>query len=299
MKSFIYNVGYFVREAGRVIRRNLLSNLFSLLGTGLILFLLGMVLTGGTIGNRLMTMLSEEAEINAYFTPGIAEDRAELLVEQISKVEGVLEARYVTETEAEDDMRKVLGDEAKILDLFEENPFEAFVEVRIQLDSMDTVSERIDGLDGIDYIRNNREVLEQLRGITRALSLLGLLVLLAVGITTVIILSHMIRQGIYNNKEQINTLRLLGAPNAFIGFPYVLVGILLTLGGGILATVLLVFLIHGAYGQLGGTIPFLPLPPKQELVTRMAVLIPAISLGFGFLGSLFGLSSIRDNDSNR
>lgn len=299
MKSFIYNLGYFIKESGRILRRNLLSNLFSLLGTGLILFLLGMVLTGGTIGDRLVTMLSEEAEINAYFAPGTTQDKAELLVEQISKVEGVLEARYVTAAEAEQDMRSVLGDEAKILELFEENPFEAFAEVRIQLEAMDTVSDRIGGLDGIEYIRNNREVLEQIRGITRALSLLGLLVLVAVGITTIIILSHMIRQGIYNNKEQINTLRLLGAPNTFIGFPYVLVGILLTLGGGLLAAVLLVTLIRGAYGQLGTTIPFLPLPPKQELITRMTILIPSISLGFGFLGSLFGLSSIRDNDGNR
>jgi cell division transport system permease protein len=298
MRSFIYNLGYFLKESGRVIRLNLLSNLFSLLGTGLILFLLGMVLTGGAIGNRLVTMLSEEAEINAYFTPGIAQDRAELLVEQFSKVEGVLEARYEAAAEAEQDMKKVLGDESKILELFEDNPFEAFVEVRIELEAMDNVSERLGGLDGIEYIRNNREVLEQIKGITKALSLLGLLVMLAVGITTVIILSHMIRQGIYNNKEQINTLRLLGAPNAFIGFPYVLVGILLTLSGGLLAAILIVLLIQGAYGQLKGTIPFLPLPPKQELVTRMAILIPAISLGLGFLGSLFGLSSIKDSDSN-
>ena len=297
MKSLLYNLGYFFKEAGRVICLNLLSNLFSLLGTGLILFLLGMVLTGGTIGNRLVTMLSEEAELNAYFTPGITEEKAESIVKQLSKVEGVVEARYVTATEAEQDMRKVLGEEAKILELFEENPFEAFAEVRIQLDTMDTVSEQIRGLDGIDYIRNNREVLEQIKGISKTVSLLGLLVMLAVGITTVIILSHMIRQGIYNNKEQINTLHLLGAPKAFIGFPYVLVGILLTLSGGILAAALLAVLIQGAYGQLSGTIPFLPLPPKQELVTRMAVLIPAISLGLGFLGSLFGLSSVRDSDS--
>ncbi len=296
MKGFAYNIGYFIKELGKIFRLNLFSNLVSILGTGLILFLLGMVLTGGAIGNRLVKMLSEEAEINAYFKPDITMEKAELLVTQIRNVDGVRDTRLVDKSEAQDKMREVLGEEAKILELFDDNPFEAFIEIGIELEAMDTVSDRITALEGIEYIRNNREVLVQIKGITNALKVLGYLVMLAVGITTVIILSHMIRQGIYNNKEQINTLRLLGAPNSFIGFPYVLVGLLMTVTGGVIAAVLIVFLIQGAYGEMSGTLPFLPLPAEQELTARMAVILPVISLILGFMGSLFGLSSIRNSD---
>ena len=296
MRIFLYNIRYFIRESGKVIRLNLISNLVSILGTGLILFLLGMVLTGGSVGNRLVTMLSGEAQINAYFSADLTAEGVIQLKEDILSLEGVREVRLVEQSEAQEKMKEVLGEEAKILELFDHNPFEAFLEVGIEIEEADTVSDRIAAIQGIEYVRNNREVLVQIKGIANALTLLGYLVMAAVGITTVIILSHMIRQGIYNNKEQINTLRLLGAPNAFIGLPYVWVGLFMTLAGGIISAVLLLLLINGAYGQINGILPFLPLPPKQELISRMVILLPGISLLLGLLGSLIGLLSIRERE---
>lgn len=296
MKTFFYNIGYFLIEAKKTIRLNLLSNLFSVLGTGLILFLLGMVLTGWTVGSQLVTKLQEEAEISVYFKEGTGKDEAAKLVETIQSMEGVWDATLIEESEARSRMEKMLGEEASILELFDENPFEAFIEVRIHLESMDTVLAEVGNLEGINYVRDNRAVLEQIQGITEGLKILGYLIILAVSITTLIILSHMIRQGIYNNKEHINTLRLLGAPNSFIGFPYVLVGLLLTLLGGLLAIALMVFLINRGYSGLSGALPFLPLPPKEEIINAVSLLVLGVSVLLGLLGSLFGLSSIRSKE---
>lgn len=293
MKTFLFNIGYFIKETGRIIRLNLLSNLFSVIGTGLILFLLGLAVTGTDMGNYLVNMLNEEAEINGYFSKDISHDERDALVKRIGEIYGVRSARLVDEYEAKMRMEKILGEEAKILELFEENPFEAFVEIRINVDVMDSILDNIKNMNGIDYVRDNKEVLEKIKDITYAFKVLGYLMIAAVGITTIIILSHMIRQGIYNNREQINTLRLLGSPRAFIGFPYVLTGILLTLIGGLLATASLVILIKAAYESIGSTILFLPLPPKKELIDYMIILLPSLSFILGLSGSLFGLSSIR------
>ncbi len=294
MRSFLFNIGYFIKESGRIIRLNILSNIFSVIGTGLILLLLGIVITGTNIGNRLVVMLNEEAEVNGYFSEMLTSEQKADLAVKIENMDGVRSTRIVDEDEAKIRMEKVLGEEAKILELFDDNPFEAFIEIRINVDSMDFVIDNVKKTNGIDYVRDNRDVLEKIQDITYALKVLGYLMIVAVGITTLIILSHMIRQGIYNNKDQINTLRLLGSPGAFIGFPYVLTGILLTLLGGIIAAISMALLINGAYESIGSTIPFLPLPPKEELINKMTLWIPLLSLVLGFLGSLFGLSSIRE-----
>lgn len=294
MKSFLYNIGYFIKETGRIIKLNLLSNIFSIIGTGLILILLGIVIVGTDIGNRLIVMLNEEAEISGYFSDSVNEEARETAVERINKIQGVRSVRLVNETEAKDRMKDILGDEAKILELFDENPFEAFVEIRIDMEAIDNILEDVASMNEIEYVRDNREVLDSIKDITNALKLLGYLMIAAVGITTVIILSHMIRQGIYNNKDQINTLRLLGSPSGFIGFPYILSGILLTFLGGVIATVSIVSLINVAYEGLSGTIPFMPLPPRTEMIEKMTLILPSISLALGFIGSLFGLSSIRE-----
>ncbi|HWT27404.1 MAG TPA: permease-like cell division protein FtsX [Mobilitalea sp.] len=297
MKTFFYNIGYFVKEVRKTIRFNPLSNLFSVLGTGLILFLLGMVFAGGAVGDQLISSLQKEAEISVYYNQDLKEDQVSKLLENIKGINGVRDASYIDKEQAESQMKETLGEEADILNLFDKNPFEAYIEVRIHLENMDSVLASIGKLNGVSYVRDNRSVLEQLQNITEGLKLLGILIILAVGITTLIIVSHMIRQGIYNNREQINTLKLLGAPGSFIGLPFVLAGLLLTLAGGVLAAVLLTVLIREGYGGLGEFLPFIPLPPKEELIQNVDLLILSISILLGLFGSLFGLISIRSSKS--
>lgn len=296
MKTFFYNIGYFILEAKRTIRYNPLSNLFSVIGTGLILFLLGMVLAGWSVGDKLIASLEGEAEVSAYFSNPADTSRAMQLVEEIKTMEGVRKAEYIDKDEAKARMKDMLGNEAEILGLFDKNPFEAFIEVNINLDQMDQVILNIKKLDGIEYVRDNRKVLKQMKDIADGLKIFGALVMIAVGFTTLIIISHMIRQGIYNNKDQINTLRLLGAPDGFIGFPFVLAGTFMTILGGALAAGLLIALINRGYGYLGSFLPFIPLPSASVLRDYVVIRILLVSAVLGFMGSLFGVSSIRKEE---
>ncbi|MFA6670301.1 MAG: permease-like cell division protein FtsX [Bacillota bacterium] len=293
MKSALYNMGYFLKEARRIIGLNRLSSVFSSISTGLILFILAVIITCWSVSALLVETMQDEAEISAYLDRGIGNEQAFGLVEAIKGIGGVWDVRLVDQGEAYGRMEAILGEEARVLELFDENPFEAFIEVRIGLDELDRVAEEVGSLEGIDHIRENREVLERIQSIAAGLNSLGYIVIAAVGISTLVIVSHMIRQGIYNNRIQIDTLRLLGAPNGFIGFPFVLAGLLLTLAGGILASVLIVLLINQAYGGMAGSLPFIPLPPRGRLVSGLVILIGATSISLGVLGSLFGMSSTK------
>ncbi|ANX02175.1 permease-like cell division protein FtsX [Thermoclostridium stercorarium] len=285
------NASYFLKEAIRIVLTNKLSNLFSFLGTALILFLLALVIAIWSISSQLTRMLRDEAEINAYFNKAAA--NTEELLNLIRQIDGVREVRLVSEEEAKIRMEKILGEESGILDLFDENPFEAYFEVKIELEKLDSVFTQISSLRGIDYVRENREVLERIEGITKAFEVLGYLVIAAVSITTLIIISHMIRQGIYQNREQIRTLVLLGAPDNFINFPYILLGFLLTFCGGIVATVFINILINQGYSRLSSTIPFIPLPPRNQLVYGLSIFLLSVSASLGILGSLFGVSTSK------
>ncbi|MDF2485452.1 MAG: hypothetical protein K0R46_1620 [Herbinix sp.] len=295
MKTFFYNIGYFILEAFRTIRFNPLSNIISIIGTGLILFLLGIVLIGWSVGDQIIVTLEQEAEISAYFTDPGNPNQVDALTQQIKTIEGVQQVRYVEKAQAKAQMEKLLGNEANILELFDENPFEAFLEIRINLDQIDGILARLQKLEGIEYVRDNREVLEQMRQITDGVKLVGIFIILAVGMTTLIIISHMIRQGIYNNRDQIKTLRLLGAPSGFIGFPFALAGTLMTVLGGVIAVVFLFFIIRGGYSQLSGALPFLPLPEQGQLQNNIISFILSVSALLGLVGSLFGLSSMKNN----
>lgn len=295
MKKYFYNLGYFLKEVKTIIRLNLLSNIATLLSTALILFILAMVISGWWVSSEVIETIQGEAEVSVYFDENFSKDNAMHLVERIEAIEGVREARLIEEEEAYERMVGILGKEARVLEYFDDNPFSSFIEVKIHLEKMSSIIGKLNHLDGIEHIRDNKEVLHRLRNISEIFNFLGYLVVAAAGITTLVITSHIIRLGIYNNKEQINTLRLLGAPEDFIAFPFLLEGLFLTLGGGIIATSLSKFILKHVYAQISGPLPFIPLPPLEDLLRSLSILILLSSGILGFMGSLFGLLSTRDN----
>ncbi|MDF2519880.1 MAG: hypothetical protein K0R84_508 [Clostridia bacterium] len=208
-------------------------------------------------------------------------------------IEGVRDISLVDQSEAYGRMKEILGKEAQVLEFFDDNPFSPFIEVRIDMQEMDEILAKLQLIPGIEHVRDNREVLGRLQDIAGVLKLLGYLIITAVAVSTLVIISHIIRQGIYNNREQIETMRLLGAPEGFIAIPFLFSGLLITIGGGILASILSGLAINYLYVSMTGPLPFIPLPPKDGMTAGVTGLIMLLSLVLGAIGGAFGLSSAR------
>lgn len=293
MKNFFYNLGYFIKESNTIFRVDFLSNIFSIFSIGLIFFILSMIFSGWWISNEVVQVLQKEAEINVYLEEGLKDEEINHLIQSIGRIDGVRETRLVNEKESYNRMVDILGKESRILELFRDNPFSSFIEVKIHIDKIDSILETLSLLDEIQHIRDNKEVIDRLQKIITMLTVLGVLVITAVGISTLVVVSHIIRQGIYNNREMINTLKLLGAPDGFIGFPFLLEGLFLTVGGGVLASALGAIVIHYGYSQMGGSLPFIPLPSNEVIISSLTILTMSLSCILGIVGSLFGLSSAK------
>lgn len=295
MKNAVYNLGYFIKEAKTLFRIDLFTNIFSILSIGLIFFILALVISGWNISNYVIEILESEAEINVYYEEELGDEEVRSLVDNIELIEGVGNVSIVDEDESYIRMKDILGEEAHILELFDVNPFMAFIEVQISIDESNHILERLEELESIDYIRDNKEVIDRLQDIVVILKLIGILAVVAVGASTLMVVSHIIRQGIYNNRDQINTLRLLGAPQLFIDFPFLLEGLFLTLVGGIIASALLWLTIRYGYSQLNTAIPFIPLPSSEDLTANIVSFTLMISGILGVVGSFVGAKTSIDS----
>ena len=293
VKNYIYNINYFFKEAKTIFKVDLLSNIFSILSISFILLILTMISSGWWVSNEVIRILEKEAEINIYYKDEMDFEDVNNLSKKIGQVQGVIDSKIINEEESLTRMEEILGKEAKVLSYFEDNPFVSFIEVKIDIRNTDAVVSQLESFQEIESIRDNREVLERLSEITLILKFLGLLFVTAIGISTIVVISHIIRQGIYNNRDMINTLKLLGAPNSFIGFPFLLEGLLLTLCGGLLSIALFNIVIKFFYNQIVGSLPFIPLPDKDILKLTLNILILALSGGLGIIGSIFGLISAK------
>lgn len=295
MKKYFYNLGYFLKEVKTLLGLNIGPNAVSLFSTALILFILSMIISGWWVTDEIMKAIQDEAEINIYFDENLDKDNIELLMREIMLIEGVKGARYVNGEEAYERMVRILGKEAKVLEYFDDNPFNPFIEVGIDIEEMDFILKELKHVNHIEHIRDNRGVFHRLQNISEISKFLGYLIIIAVSMTTIVIISHIIRLGIHNNREQISTLRLLGAPEAFIAFPFILGGLFLTVSGGVIATCITRFILRNIYAQVSGLLPFIPLPPLGNMLKKSTALVLLSSIVLGFLGSSFGIVSTKNN----
>lgn len=295
MKKIFKNLSYFLKETRTIIKLNFLSNIFSIISMGFIFFMLSIIVSGVWISSQMVALIEGEAEINVYYDENLDDAKINNILNEIENINGAREVSIIDKEKAYNRMVEIMGNDADILEFFDHNPFSAFIEVKIELEEMNSIVEQIERINDIDYIRDNQSVLNRLRSISSIIKVLGILVVSAVSVSTLVITSHIIRQGIYNNKEQINTLRLLGAPESFIVLPFFLEGLFLTLIAGIFAVAMGTIALRYIYIQTTGPLPFIPLPPFESLIKGNIIMTLSISIILGLIGSFFGLASTNKN----
>ena len=260
----------------------------------IIFFVTLLTLTGWWLSQEVIEGIKNEAEVSVYFKTDLNSYAIDALQEAIEKIEGVNQVTFITQDEAYDAMASILGEEAKVLNHFNENPFEAYFEVGITLDQRSDVLEAITTVQNVDTIRDNREILDTLERISRLVMIIALVLSVAVGVTTFIITSHIIREGVNAHRDQINTLQLLGAPNRFIRMPFLMEGTLISVMSGIISVILYMLFILAMRPMVTGVFPFLPMINMQAIVQNIGALVIGSSIILGVTASVFGLNQINE-----
>lgn len=290
MRTLTGNLGWFFREAGTIMRMSALSSAVSVLGTALVLFLFAMTLVVRLCGTTLAQTISADASMDVHPEASMPEAQWGGLIAEIRSIPGVRDVRIVTADEAKERMKGLLGSEADVLDRFEQNPFEACIEVQVGLDERTAIYDRLAQMEGVSAIRDNRAVLDRLGSLAAAARWIGWIVTAAVGITCLVLVSHVVRQGMELHRERIRTMHLLGAPALFTAVPFLLAALLLSTAGGLLAAGLAVASVRVGFSAWIATLPFLPLPERAPVIAHVLRIVPATGAALGFLGGLFGLT---------
>lgn len=294
MRKGSSNIGYYLSEVVTIFKLGKLSVFLSFISLAMIFFIALLTVSGWLISQNLSDALKDEAEISAYMRPDLNAYSKAALMAEIKEILGVISVTEVTAETAYEQMSEVLGQEASILSQFEENPFEAYIAIGIDLDQRKEVLERLSAFEQIEYIRDNQSVLEKIDRITKIIGLIGLLATIAVVVATFIVTSHIIREGVHMHKDQINTLKLLGAPDAFIQTPFIMEGILLTLLASTLSlSAFMLFSIQITRG-MSDLLNFLPQLDRQSMMLTIGSGTIIIAILLGFVASVFGLKMVKE-----
>ena len=223
-------------------------------------------------------------EFQVFFSEDIDNIRAAELVDQIGAIEGIMSASLITKEEAADIFQREFGE--NIFDLLEENPLPPGSVLKLQQPKdrkieVNPIIKQIELVEGVDEVRYQERLISLIeryyKGFFAAVTALAAAILFG----TVILISNTIRLSIYARQDLIRILKLVGATDRFVRFPFMIEGILEGFFGSLLAAAV-------SYGFVEGSNYFLSLFTQYRLVWQFQVvaLLVGVIVFFSFVGSM-------------
>lgn len=285
--------GYLWHEALRGIWQNRLLGLASLSTvTACLTALAGVVLVAVNL-QHMATFVESQVELVAYLRPDFNRVWTDLLLEKVRALPGVADARFVTKEEALERLRRQFGEQAHLLEGLDEpgaNPLRDSVEIALTSpEAAEGVALGLRGIESVEDVSYRQDVVDRLVALTRLLRLLGLALVGLLAAATVFVISNTIRLTVFARRREIAIMKLVGATDAFIRWPFVLEGVILGLAGALVAS----GLAAAGYGYvvrlLSAALPFLPVLGPDPLLWNLAKLLLGVGACIGAVGSALSL----------
>ena len=217
------------------------SHLISMISISLVLFLLGLILIAGFLGNELLRYVKENIPISVVLAEGLPDGKIQDIREELERQPYVKSTVTISKEQALLDMQRALGKSPEAFLGF--NPFHASIDVKLNYayihpDSLQVVEERIASLSGVMDVQYEKDVMKGVNHIrVIGFILTGLLFILIT--VSFVLINNTVRLLIYSKRFIIYTMRLVGATSSFIRRPFIRHNIVSGFISGILAIILL------------------------------------------------------------
>ena len=199
------------------------------------------------VSEILILNIKEKIDISVYFEEGVRDEEILEIQNKITESVNTEEIEYISNRDAlEKFIEKhknnpvIMGSLAEI----ETNPFLASLNIKAsdvaEYEKIALFLENapFNGLiNKIDY-QERRPVIETVFSFISSVKRVGLIVSVILGIIAILIAFGAIRSAIYNSKEEISIMRLVGASDWFIKAPFLIQGAIIGFISGFLALIL-------------------------------------------------------------
>jgi cell division transport system permease protein len=292
-------VGFFLREALRALRRNAVPS-FAAVATVLVTVLvLGVFIpvvqaTTGAANQIRARVIADVYLKNGATQADVARVR-DLIQTRVPDVKAVQfvskEQAYKEERARNKEAYELLGSNP-LPDLFRITPVhpEDINRIRDALAPAAPAGGRSTIDPAIDEVRNHAEDTEKILSVTKAVKLTMAMLAILLAIASVLLIANTIRLSLYARRREVEVMKLVGATDWFIRWPFVLEGVLVGALGGLLAVLLLGVVKVAVVDPLQADFALMAAPQTMNFGLLVVVLLAA-SVAVSAAGS--GLSLRR------
>ena len=269
-----------LRRAGRVAISAILLITLSLAALG------GFWLVSSNIG-QATDEWRNRVRIMVFLKRDSTTDEGHALAERVTAMPGVASVRYVSKAEALGTLKQVLGKDASVAEQLPVNPLPASLEVTPTAEGATpegarALIARLSALPEVDEVGGGREWIERLAQGRRLLNVIGLGVGAVLGLAAILTVTTATTLVLHLRRQELEVMRLVGAPEYVLRLPLLLQGMLQGLAGALLAVWALVV----CYAVVGSRLE--PLAGEALGLARLSFLEPMSVAALMLTGTLLG-----------
>lgn len=287
-----HNFGYFFHEG--------LSNMFShgfmtfaAIGiTVACLLIMGTFTLVAVNANALLEDLEQENEILAFIDENYTDQQIKALETKLAAVPNVTSVTFISREEAMEKFLEDYPDEEYFKDLDPEILRDRFSLKIADLELISQTVEAVRNTEGVGGINAYEDVAGGFITVRNVASVVCIALIAVLFVVSVFIISNTIRLTTFDRREEIAIMRMVGATNGFIRWPFVYEGFML----GLLGSAIAFFLQWGLYEAVSkgvssnDALQLIDVIPFEGLWAPVACTFGAAGIIIGVGGSL---SAIR------
>ena len=194
----------------------------------MVIFLITFLFLFNTASKILTSSIQEKVDISVYFKKEVLPERILEVKSDLAQIPDVKEVEYVSEGQALEKFIERHRDDPLLMESLTEvgeNPFLTSLNIKAwQASQYEQVSKFLETssyknlIEKVDYYQR-KPVIDKIFSITSAVNKIAFFLIVVLGLIAVLVALNTIRIAIYNSKEEIATMRLVGASNWFIRGP--------------------------------------------------------------------------------
>jgi cell division transport system permease protein len=211
------------------------------------------------VTNYSISTFRNTVDVSAYLKVGLAQAQIDKIKAELQRDSRIREIAYTSQQRAFDQFKqRHSGDPLITSSLNEliENPLPATFNIKAyNLDDYPAISQKLQGPDYKGFItkvnfEDNRVIIDRLSKILRYVITFGAGLLAVFSVIAILVIFNTIALTIYNRKEEVEIMRLVGATNWYIRGPFLTESFLYALGSTVLTGLLAVPVFTGVLPKI-------------------------------------------------
>ena len=217
---------YLVRQGLHNMRANRLMTFASMGVLTVCMILIGVAYLLGANVDAIVEYIGEQNETIVYLQDGLTDEQIANADAAIRATPGVISVTYVSPEDVLANYSSMLDEYANMYEAFaNDNPFSANYRVVIDdISRLQEVSSQLSQIEGVDEVSAPLELSRTFTSIQRVINYASYGLVAVLAIVSIVVINNTIRITVFARRKEIAIMKLVGATNGFIRFPFFVEG---------------------------------------------------------------------------